>query len=78
MVHHPCSQDNTSVRVVRSANVRPGGVQSRAAAFVSDGGGCWRPGVSFEDARPVAPYVALQRHAATLDGRQPQQMKEAA
>jgi hypothetical protein len=55
--------------VVRSAHVSASGIYPRAAAFVSDGRACWRPGADLRDARPVNALDALRRnaeHAAPL------------
>ena len=49
--------------VIRAASVSPRGVTLSAAAFVSDGRACWRPGMNVEDARPVNALDALRRNA---------------
>lgn len=62
-VKSPATNFPEKLRVVRAAHVEPRGVHLRAAAFVSDSRGCWRPGMKFEDARPVNAVEALRRHA---------------
>ena len=51
------------LRVVRSANVRPSGVVTRASAFIASDEGCWRPGCAVPEGLQPDASGALRRNA---------------
>ena len=51
------------LRVVRSANVRPSGVITRASAFIASDEGCWRPGCAVPEGLQPDAHGALRRNA---------------